>query len=95
MGHDITASKVTEIKYLRRNMWSKTISKLYDALGCIGANGGVSGYGYDKLISKEEIMEAIHKIKSLEGQIPDEDIDDYLDFLNECSKEDEVLISFY
>lgn len=101
MGHDISGYTLSKEKaYLRRNMWSNSIDKLYRALGTEEYNGSVSGTGDCKIFFEEDITRAIMIIEG-EKELSAEDKVDYLNFLEELKQEfkdggvNKVLITFY
>jgi len=74
----------SEIASLRRNMWSKTIYKLYEFLKCSEVDGGVSGRGYFVIVSKNVLKETEKKVKNSDFDKIDKK--DYLFFIQRCIK---------
>ena len=72
-----------EIAYLRRNMSSRTIIKVYEFLGCVNNYNGVSGDGNFIIVALRELKEAREKVKQ-EVNLDKEDKTDYLYFINKC-----------
>lgn len=110
MGHDIYGFKNKkeldkfdinndEVCYLRRNMWSQTVSKVYEALGVSDFDNSVSGSGEDKEFTLEQLQKAYNTI-SEDKSLDEEDKTDYCDFLEcvikrtEANKEKTAIIYF-
>jgi hypothetical protein len=88
MGHDTYAYFPKEITRLRRSAFDTDKRTIYDVLKANEFYGSASGNGGYKLYYRDEINEAL--LYARKENLPE----DIINFLEECSGEEWVLIQF-